>query len=777
MFKNYLKIAFRNIVREKKYSIMNILGLSIGIASCLFIFLYVQHELSYDKFHKNADRIYRVVGPLGVHTQDLLAPALQEYFPEIEQITRIDDAVTKEPLIRFKDKEFYVSNFWRADPNFFDFFSFNFIKGDPSTALANPNCVVITQEMADKIFGDIDPINQIIQYENNTDFKVTGVIQNIPDISHIKFDFLASCKGYNFQYWFMYSSVTYILMHPDHSPQVIEKRFPDFIKKYLPENMVSGTTYQLQALADIHLHSHLSGELSPNNDIRYIWLFSALAILILMIASINFINIKSAQVTHRFKEMGIRKVLGARQKEVIHYLFVESFLLCFISLIVAYCILELYKPVFENYFQYRLRANTFTNFPLILTSMGMVLVISVLSSLYPTFIINRLSFDKLFGKMTFLGTFNFTFRRILIVVQFIFSIALIISTLIIHNQLNYIQNKNLGYNQEQLLVIRARRDAISNAYQPFKDKLLENNQIVSVCSGEVPGETGGFHITIHMPETNSELLVRQISGDIDYVKTLGFQIIEGRNFSEEFPTDFENKCIINETLVKEFDISNPIDNDLKLYNDMNYKIIGIMKDFHMQSLHEQIIPIIIKLNKEVWPTLLIRIDSDNINESIQYIQNAWKTFVPHWPMDYSFLDESLNLQYNFERKLGTLFNLFAMISVLISCLGLFGLVSLSLEQRTKEIGIRKVIGATQLSIVNLFTKEYFFLIIIANLIAWPIVYYAMNKWLQNFAYHVDLSWWIFVLAGVSALVIALLTVSYQAVRAATANPVESLRYE
>jgi len=673
MFRNYLKIAFRNLLRHKLYSLINVLGLALGMACCLLIVLFVQDELSYDKFHKKAEQIYRVA-KIERRNDELVnyplifpvvAPKLREEFPEVLNAVRFDPQLSI--LISREGRQFLEQRFFYADSNVFDVFTFPLVKGDPKTALKEPYTLVLTEEMAEKYFAKEDPLGQTLTIDNNRDFKITGILKNIPHNSHLKFDFLASMaseEAENPRYgklW-AWSCYTYLILPRDYPPSELEKKFPDFILRNRNEQAAKAWTFYLQPLTKIHLHSNLGYEIEPNGDIKYIYIFSGIGFFILLIACINFMNLATARSSNRAKEVGVRKVLGA---------------------------------------------------------------------------------DR--------------------------------------SQLDFIRNKKLGFDKEHVVVIRVDQPEMRKRYEPFRRDLLQKPGTVSVTgSTSFPGINPSLSLFVpEGAEDKKSLTLRNVFVDYDFIKTFGMEIKEGRDFSRDFPTDASQAFIINETAAREFGWESAAGKKLTDLDRGSGYVIGVLKDFHFRSKHQKIEPLVLSIRPDERYIYFIsmKFGQADVREILSFLKEKWKEYSPGRPLDYFFLDENFDKLYRAEERLSQIFSAFSFLAIFIACLGLFGLAAFTAEQRTKEIGIRKALGASAANIALLLSKEFTKWVIVANIIAWPLAYFAMSRWLQNFAYRISIGLWMFFLGASLALVIAFITVSFQAVKAALANPVDALRFE
>lgn len=816
MFKNYLKIAFRNILKHKVYSLINILGLAIGMACSILILLWVRDELSYDRFHANAESIYRVTrewknqdGETSLHLARVappIGPLLKNDFPSIvEDVVRI--RADYNTLLKLDDRTFVEDNFFWAEANVFDIFSFPFLKGDPATALKEPNSVVLTEAMAQKYFpkestiGETDPLGKTINYEGEADLKVTGVVQNIPQNSHFKFDFLGSFitlenffgKEFMASNWGRNNYLTYLLLPEGFSPDVLREQIPGFLDKHIsqlvinetgqpPANKPSRTNQlHLQKLTDIHLHSHLTTEIEQNGDIVNVYLFSAIAFFILLIACINFMNLATARSAKRAREIGMRKVLGAYRKQLIGQFLGESLLIAALALIIAVSVVEAVLPYFNDFVGKNLSLSIWQNPEMILGLIAITLFVGLVSGSYPAFLLSSFrpvrvlkGEDKSSGKSAF--------RRVLVVSQFTISIALIISMGIVYHQLDFLRHKKLGFNKEQVVILQASGDMQEN-FETIRSRLMQNSSILNVSASRlIPSNkllnSWGGQVLDGEETVPLTFRLAVVEVNYDFFQTYEMPLLAGRDFSREYATDDSAAFVLNRAAVEKlgWTVEEAVNKSM-IYGERNGRVIGVVEDVHFESLHNKIVPIIYLINGAGSYQFALRLSGQDIPASLAFIKNIWTEYQPDYPFEYRFLDEQLGALYDSEENLGKIFGIFSLLAVVIACLGLYGLAAFSAEQRTKEIGIRKALGASVKNLVGLLSKEFLKLVIIANIIAWPVAWYAMNRWLENFAYRINIAWWVFILAGTLALAIALLTVAYQAIKAAVANPVKSLRYE
>ena len=797
MFKNYLKIALRNIKKYKGYSFINITGLAVGMTCCILIFCWINDELSYDQFHKNIDQLYRVVRsertPDGSINQYASTPSpvgtsLKESYPEITEISRLY-AFSRQRgrvLLKYKNNQFYEDRFYCADPSFFSIFTFPFIQGDPQSALTNPNSVVLTQDMAEKYFGNENPVGKTLTIVNSHDLTVSAVIENIPANSHVQFDFMSPLEPQLEQFswmrkWNIPHFYTYILIDKSADGHEVSKKIRYHLKRFEPEYYkTSLNQYALQPVKDIHLRSHYKSDLNGESKIQtvYIAFFSSIAVFVLIIACINFINLTTARSANRAKEIGMRKVSGANRIHIVRQFFGESLLMSFLSLGLAIFLVNLSLPTFNQLSGKQVEFVHLFNLDILIAIVCIVVITGVLSGLYPAVVLSSFQPIGVLKGRTANVIINKHFRRVLVIFQFTLSIILIIGTIVIYNQLEYIQHKKLGYNKDYLIYL-SRQGNLTKQYNVFKEEVLKNSQIRGVTSSsDLPTKTGHYTIVNGWEGSSSEdgMLMNFFSVDEDYLKTFGIEMAEGRFFSETIATDAAEGFVLNQEAVKLMGMQNSVGKRFSFFGREG-RIIGVMKDFHFKSLHQPIEPLIFWINPAWDQYIFVRVQSGEMAATLQFIEELHQKFNPDYPFDFKFLDEDIDQLYRTEMRTKQVLSLFAGFAIFISCIGLFGLASFITVQRTKEIGIRKILGASIVGVVKLLSKEFIKWICIANVISWPFAYFITRKWLDSFAYRIDLTIWPFILAGFSALGIALLTVSYQAIKAALANPVDSLRYE
>jgi putative ABC transport system permease protein len=807
MLKNYIKTAVRNLLKRKGYSLINIVGLAIGMASCLLILMFVNDELNYDTYNDKADRIYRVAGSFfyGGRSFDIaVAPApmaqvLIDEFPEVENAVRFRQRGRY--VFRYGDNTFRELSVSYVDSSFFDVFSIPLLKGNPDTALVDPNTLILGPNTARKYFGDEDPVGKTLRLNDRSDYMVTGVFEEIPGNSHFHFDIfisMVSLPESKNKIWMSQNFQTYILLREGADPASVEAKFPDMLLKYMgpqieafmgksmeklvEENQLEGEFY-LQRLQDIHLHSDLIAEMEPTSDIKYVYIFTAIALFILIIASINYMNLSTARSAGRAREVGIRKVLGSFRAQLIRQFLTESMLLCLVSLVLALGLVGLALPFFNGLSGKDLSISSLSN-PVMLGALFLVTVfVGILAGSYSAFLLSGFQpVNVLKGQLKSAAKTGW-FRSGLVIFQFAASIILIIGTFVVYKQLDYIQNKKLGYNKEQVIIL-SNTYLLDDQTEAFKNQLLTYPQIVSASISDYLPVPSNNNNTAVMPEgergSKKATSMQNWVVDYDYIKTLGMKIVDGRDFSREFSTDTE-ATIINQAAAKQFDWAQPVGRRIgRIVSNTGdlamYEVIGVVEDFHFQTLKETIGPLVMFLGNSNG-MITFRVETEDMSGAIALLEKEWKKFLPYQPFEFSFLDERFADMYQAEQKIGRIFGVFAGLAIFIGCLGLFALAAFTAEQRTKEIGIRKVLGATAPNIVRLLTREFVILITVSNVIAWPVAFLVMRGWLKDFSYRIPLNVWIFIGAGLMTLAIALLTVSFQAVKAAFADPANSLRYE
>ncbi|MYA76770.1 MAG: FtsX-like permease family protein [Gemmatimonadetes bacterium] len=803
MIRNYLTVALRNLRRHKGYSAINVLGLAIGMASCVLILLYVQDELAYDQHHEKKDRIYRIAESAVITDRPIeaavtppsWAPVLARDYPEIESYTRIKPPGSRW-LIRYEENRFYERYFIFADSSVFDIFTIPLVQGNPATALVEPHTVVLSESMAGKYFGDENPIGKVITGDDLYEFTVTGIMRDMPRTSHFHFDFLASFATLapNQLYYsdpddiqnggFNHDLYTYLLLREGATREEMESRFRPFLDKYLSETLQSAgieANPYLQPLTEIYLHSNIEAELRPNSDIRYVYIFTSLAVFILVIACVNFMNLSTARSARRAQEVGIRKVLGAQRIQLIRQFIGESVLLALVALVIALALVHLLLPQF-NLLSGKSLVMDYGSAWLVPALAAITLFVGFAAGGYPAFLLSSFRPVAVLTGALKSGASHSVLRKVLITFQFSVSILMMVGTAVVLSQLEYMQNKRLGFESEHLAVVRMPDEAALRGYGAYKNAVLQYPEILKVStSSSVPGAQTSLNLLTPegLPSDQSPVF-QTIWGDFDFAETMAFELAAGRTFDTAFATD-SSACLINETAVRALGWENAIDKTFRFAGSPetapSHRVIGVMRDFHQHSLRQPIEPLMILFNAP-GPYMVIRIRGEAPRRGMEILQDQWRQIYPNHPaMEISFLDANLEQLYSAEQRLGSVFIAGAALSMLIACLGLLGLSSYMAEQRTREIGIRKVLGATISNVIVLLSGDFTKLVLLAFVIGAPVGYFAMGAWLEDFPYRVELGIGVFVLAGLVALIISWLTVGYQAFKAATANPADAVHGE
>ena len=804
MLKNYFKIALRNLWRNKAFSAINIFGLATGIATCLVILMYVQNELSYDRFNKKADRMVRVIFIGQVQGEKMreasvmppVAKTLLADYPEVEEATRLKSAGS--PTIVYGDKTFKEGSVAFVDSNFFNVFTLPLIAGDKRTALLEPNTLVITKAMAKKYFGNEDAIGKILFIKSwNSNYKITGVIDKVPDNSHFHFDLFASMSGFEdakSNSWMSSNFYTYLVLREGFNYKQLQAKLPNVVAKYIGPQMQqamgisleqfrksgSDIGFFLEPLTSIHLYSDTTSELSQKGDARYIYIFSAIAIFMLLIACINFMNLSTAGASRRAREVGIRKVMGSLQLQLVWQFLIESLLITIFALLLSLAFVQLALPLFNTITGKTLALNFTDNTWLLPSLLLLGLITGIIAGSYPAFYLSSFNPATVLKGTLVAGKKSGWLRSGLVVFQFCISIVLIVGTAVVYLQLSYIQNKKLGYEKDNVLIIPTY--LLGQKEPVFRQKLLQDPRVISVTSsGYLPaGPSDGNNFFIYATDEASQIKSLRYDVETNYIPTLGMEMSYGRNFSPDFATD-SSGIILNETTAKVFGWEKTaIGKTVKRRDnhgiEMAYTVIGVVKDFHFRSLHERISPLVMTLSKNSG-TLIIKTKAASIAGLLATTKKEWDNLNPESPFSYSFLDDRYNETYRPEMNTGLILGIFAGLTILVACLGLFGLATFTANQRTKEIGIRKVLGAGVTSIVSLLSTDFLKLVCFAFIVAVPVAWAVMSRWLQDFAYRINIPWQAFALAAIAAFGITIITVSFQAIKSALANPVKSLRSE
>lgn len=807
MLSHYLKSIFRNSAKNKGYTFINLLGLMIGLSCCLYIFLYVQDELSYDRFHKNTDRIYRVTmkidrsaagySPHFARCQVGWLDTLPDEIPEIEQVVRFTHY---QNVIQYNENKFYEDRFFATDRHVFDMFDFHLIKGDPHTVLSDPSSLVISESMAFKYFGDDEPIGKTVSTltkwnPEKTYYTVTGVMKDVPANSHFHPEFIISLESEQEpgNAWYY----TYILLNKDTSPKIVEEKLSELILKNDGEREAQTTTLPLQKLTSIHLESHIDRELEVNGNLDYVRIFSLVAVLTLLIACFNFMNLSTARWTKRSREVGLRKVFGAERRQLIVYFLGESVVACIIALFCAMILVRLFMPIFES----------LTGKTLIISFLdilrfgglftGLAVITGLIAGSYPALFLSSFHpIVTLKGGLGFksqgYGKKKSSFRRLSVVFQFIISIALIISTIVIQMQTRYLNNRPLGFKRDQLIAIPDMPDAVKAQYSVLKQKLLTVPGILGVTAvmDEPAKEVldgGPFRIEGVQPDDENLPIIFTLPVDGNIIDVMEMEIVAGERFSTSLPNVLKGRYILNEAAVRFMGFEHPDDVVGKFFGvslgvpdslqPVPGEIVGVVKDFNYASLRKNVSPMVLFQEPFFLWCALIRVETQNLPSILDGVRSQWESLFPDYPLNLKFVDDLFAQLYKAEQQQSRLISIFTFMAIFVACLGLLGLAAYTVEQRTKEVGVRKVLGAGRSHIVLLLSRDYVGWVTMANVIAWPAAYYFLEKWLNGFAYRISLHWWIFLISGISALAMALSTVGYQTMKAARANPAETLKYE
>jgi putative ABC transport system permease protein len=802
MFKNYFKTAIRNFRKNKIFSFINVIGLAIGLTCFVLIAVFVYDELSYDTYAADAKGIYRVNlnvtgnGDVAVYpaVDFAVGPGMKSAFPEIKDFARLAPATD---FVKYNDKQFKEDKLAFADSNFLQMFSIPLVEGSDKDALVQPNSIVISKSFAKKYFGDEDPVGKSLTVGlHNAVYKITGLFDKVPDNSHFHSDAFLSISTWHVTNptWSNLGEFTYLLLNKNVDTKKLEVKFTQLVAKYVvPEvqhdmgvslaeaqKSVNTFVFTLQPLTGIHLYAHTKYEIEPNGDIQYVYIFSVLAIFILLLACVNFTNLSIARSVKRAKEVGVRKVMGSGKFQLIKQFLSESVLMSFCAMFIAIILIIVLLPYFNQLSGKQVAVVNLLNYKFILTLLALIFFVGIIAGIYPAFFLSSFNPAKVLKSSATTASRKNILRSGLIVFQFFVSTALIIATIIVYQQLNYMQNKQLGYNKQQVLFLPDGR-LMGQNQDAFKQQVLQDNRVVDASiTRSVPGDAFMDGTEVHPVNENgngAEIHMNIYHVDYDYVKTLGMNIQQGRYFSKDFGSD-SDAVVINEAAVKELGWSkvNPVGRTIVRSGQEAFKVVGVIADFNYTSAKQKIAPLMMMLGNN-YGGLIIKIKTNDVTGFLNDLKTKWNSFNPQGPLSYTFLDDKFAALYASELRTQQIFSAFAVIAIIIAGLGLFGLSAFVIEQRTKEIGIRKVLGASVQNVLLLVSKEFLSLVMIAFIISIPVTYWAMHKWLENYAYRINISATVFAAAGIAALLIALITISFQAIKAAIANPVKSLRTE
>jgi putative ABC transport system permease protein len=815
MIKNYLKVAWRNLMKNKIFSFINIFGLSVGLTCCMLISLYLHNEMNYDRYHANINHLYQLGTTFvkdgkddrTVNTPGPIAQAMKQEFPEIANSTRLMGLFAEDKTLfqyggpNTEKKSFYESNGFMADSSFFQLFTYNFIEGNPVTALSDPNTVVLSEEIAKKFFGNATALNKIVHISSSTngdsDYTVTGVFRPYNEPSHINARFFLSFRGGGMEQSMKRNTsmatnnmfYTYFLLKPGANAQQLENKFPEFVDKYIGKDLKAMGFYKKQFLIpvkDIHLHAGMAVDVTGTGNPTYLYILASIALFTLLIACINFMNLATARSSKRSAEVGVRKVLGAEKNALIRQFLGESILMSLFSFVLALLITALFLPAFSRVGGINISFSFSEHKWFLAGFLALAIITGFIAGIYPAFYLSSFKPVKVLkGKLTN-SLAAVSLRKGLVVFQFVISVALIIASVVIMRQMNFLHSTDLGFAKDQQIVIPFRSNNAKNIYTSLKNEISRNREVLSAGASFYypgifnPSDLGLYREGKTMKEAK---LTRMNWVDYSFLQTLEIQPIAGRLFAEEFPADTSNRIILNEKAISELGFTAKEAVGKPLFFDWNgqanrYEIIGVIKDFHFKDLHTAIEPYGFFLNnRPFYNYLIVHTNTADMKKMLVSIEKTWHGLNPNEPFEYSFLDEDFQKNYEAENRLSAIVTYFTIIAILISCLGLFGLATFSAEQRIKEIGVRKVLGASVTSIVSLLSKDFLKLVIISIIVASPIAWYVMNNWLRDFAYRTDINWEVFAITALVAIIIALVTISFQAIKAAIANPVKSLRTE
>jgi putative ABC transport system permease protein len=790
MIRNYIVIAIRNLLKNPVYALINIFGLSIGITCSLLILIFIKNEISYDRFHDKRNELYRMVfawvNPNGSEISPQMtapvAPDMMEEFPEVKAATRITGY--NDGYFTYQNKSYKAEKVIYADSLFFKMFSFKLISGDPETILKDPFTIILNEKTAQNIFGNEDPVGKIVRWNNKDDLMIKGIVKSPPANSHLQFSSLISFSSLykdnrlhmdwngGVQYYH------YIELIPGASKKSIEAMLPEFMYRHI-NKIFEGTGWSvnasLQPVTDIHLKSNYAGEIGANGSLSSIYIYSAVALFILLIACINFMNLTTAKSASRAREIGMRKVLGAEKESLIGQFLGESIIMTLLGFIIALIMIEILLPVFNSMVSRDLKLYQAGNLDLIICIPVFIIITGFIAGSYPAFVMSSFIPAKVLKGISTGKKGASGFRNILVLFQFAISLVLIICTIVIYSQLGYIRSKDVGYNRENILVLPFASENFKDKYMIVKDELKSIPGIIkSSATSEIPGR--GFTSNGYKPEGYDRwIMFNAVDVDYDYIETMGLQVVRGRAFSPEFPSD-KNAFLINETLARELNWDDPEGKTIE--RGGVHTVIGMVKDFNFASLHQEIGPLIFAMTPYLgYDYLLVRYKTDNLDVLINSIRKNWEKIDPNEPFEYFFLDDVFNDMYRAEQKLGSMLLYIAILAIIIACMGLFGLALYSTEQSTKEIGLRRAFGSTIAKVVLQLTGKFTRWVLLANLLAWPVAFILIRKYMQMYAYRIELPVWVFFLTALGTYLIALITISVQSVKAGTENPAKTLRYE
>lgn len=794
MFQNLIKVALRVISKDLFYSFFNIAGLTIGITSSIFLLLYVLNELSYDRYHENSDNIYRVVSHISepddafdwAVAQIPFAPQVKEDYPEVVQYVRYIDA--GRTLFKKDDSFFYEDDVYFVDSTVFEVFSWKLISGNPETALNEPKSIVVTRSFSERYFGTDDPVGSSIETTSGELYKVTGLMEDVPQNSHLKFSALVSRNTLPRQMgsWGNFGVYTYLLLPEDTDYKQFESKISEMYDKYMAqifEAMGIKIEYVLHPLPWIHLNSDYEAEPEPTGSKAYIYIFSIVALFMLVIASINYMNLATARSTRRAREVGLRKVMGSSRGLLIFQFLTESIILTIISVILSLLLVKLLMPEFNLLSGKLLDFSSLFQMNMILSLIGIIVLLGVVGGSYPAFYLSRFNPEKVLKGEVTSGYKKFSFRKVLVVIQFSISLVMIVSTWVVYSQIGFLKNKDVGFDKTNVIRLNlSTRDMVRQS-DVFKEELVANPQIINVGTTNTR-VGGGSGKSIFMVETSEGMDERGVNFgvcDDEFIETLGITILEGRDFSLKQMADTATGVLINETMAKRMNWDNPIGKKVQIGSDGDNenpvaRVVGLMKDFNQTGLYNEVESYLLmfRLDNRV---IYVKFKDNDVTSTIDYIEKKWKEVFQGIPFEYHSLEEDFSNQFEEDQKRGLILAVFSILIIIIASLGLYGLSSYTVEQRTKEIGIRKVLGANVGNITGMISKEFFILILISMIIAFPVAYFLMKNWLQNYTYQTSLSIWIFVLSGLAIMIIAFVTISYHTLRAGNANPVDSIRQD